>query len=438
MEAKKPKSGGVKTFNCPSCGGTVTLRAVGISITAICQHCGSAIDVANEHFRIISTSKQKTRTILLPIGARGELSGIQWEVIGFMVRCDGTEMYFWREYLLFNPYHGFRFLVENQGHWSFVQLLRQNVGSKGTSGSVWFDGDEYRMFLNGRAKVEYVLGEFYWRVKVGDRTDVSDYVAPPFMLSLERNKQEITWSRGVYVEPAEIAMAFAHDVKTRFKQDFNLPPARGVAANQPSPLSGRGGSLMAACGIFIAALIGMQGLVSSLASDTLVYSQSFRTTGVDKGRTYASAPFVLSGGGNVLVGVSSPVENNWFELEMSLVNEQADESFNLLQGVEYYYGRDSDGAWAEGGRYSDTIISSVPDGTYRLVMTPDAGAYGLLAATVDYTVTVRRNVAAMSNFWVAFVLILAYPLLMAIRHWSFEQKRWSESDFAPAIFTTTE
>ena len=28
--------------------------------------------------------------------------------------------YDWYEYLLYNPYNGFRYLTEYQGHWSFI------------------------------------------------------------------------------------------------------------------------------------------------------------------------------------------------------------------------------------------------------------------------------------------------------------------------------
>ena len=51
--------------------------------------------------------------------------------------------------------------------------------------AVW-RGTRYRHFQATTARVEAVLGEFYWEVKKGETTDVSDYVAPPRILSEEK------------------------------------------------------------------------------------------------------------------------------------------------------------------------------------------------------------------------------------------------------------
>ncbi len=57
MAGETPMSGrasiGVKSFTCPACGGAVTLRAAGHSISAVCPYCSSVIDTATDTFRII-------------------------------------------------------------------------------------------------------------------------------------------------------------------------------------------------------------------------------------------------------------------------------------------------------------------------------------------------------------------------------------------------
>ena len=95
--------------------------------------------------------------------------------------------------------------------------------------AVW-RGTRYRHFQATTARVEAVLGEFYWEVKKGETTDVSDYVAPPRILSEEKYANEVTWSEGSYVPKEEVEQAFA--LKTP------LPAPEGVGSNQPWPHAG--------------------------------------------------------------------------------------------------------------------------------------------------------------------------------------------------------
>ena len=95
-------------------------------------------------------------------------------------------------------------------------------------GDVSYGGEVYRHYSTTQsATVVQVSGEFNWRVKVGDAVRVIDYVAPPGMLSVERSRQEQTWSRGRYIAAVDIASSF--NLKTP------LPEAIGVFANQPNP-----------------------------------------------------------------------------------------------------------------------------------------------------------------------------------------------------------
>src|SRR4051794_27029979 len=103
--ASQPK---VKVFECPNCGAGVTLRAQGKSLSVACASCGSIIDTANENHRILSQYQINAKhQPLLPLGKRAKLKGDLWEVIGFVIRSTGG-IYTWREYLLYNPFKGYR------------------------------------------------------------------------------------------------------------------------------------------------------------------------------------------------------------------------------------------------------------------------------------------------------------------------------------------
>ena len=72
-------------------------------------------------------------------------------------------------------------------------------------GAASLDGEAYQpFFADGQAQVDYVLGEFYWRVQVGEEVATDDYVRPGWMLSREANAQEVSWTLSELLDPKEI------------------------------------------------------------------------------------------------------------------------------------------------------------------------------------------------------------------------------------------
>jgi hypothetical protein len=117
-------------FDCPNCGGQLQLRAPGASLVIVCAHCGSALDAKDPRHKKLSEHEANVKAMpppTIPIGRRGTIDGVQWEHIGYLRRrvlYYGVS-YHWSEYLLYNPYHGFRWLVESDGHWMFLKTINQ-------------------------------------------------------------------------------------------------------------------------------------------------------------------------------------------------------------------------------------------------------------------------------------------------------------------------
>jgi hypothetical protein len=216
-----------QALSCPQCGGPLEVRAPDQAQRIACPYCGSLLD-ATKDLAVLEVLHRPGVKPLLPLGARGRWAGEDWTLIGFLERSVTVEgvRYPWDEYLLYRPERGFRWLVEARGHWSFVEPV--NAGDVlGGPTRKEYDGRSFRHFQGGIARVDHVLGEFYWAVARGDQTLTADYVCPPLMLSSEGSLSELVWSLGTYASGDEVWKAFGLAGQP--------PPPQGIAPHQPSP-----------------------------------------------------------------------------------------------------------------------------------------------------------------------------------------------------------
>lgn len=411
----------VKSFACPACGGIVEIHAAGHTISAVCAHCSTLIDTANDNFKIIKKEYEASRDTDIPIGAKGVLDSIKWEVIGYVEKKDQSSLSYWDEYLLFNPYFGFRFLIQSDGHWNFATVIKRYFPLAGSASELELDGEKFSVYCRGLSTVEYVKGEFYWRVRKGDEDKYVDYIAPPRMLSVEKSKQEVTESLAEYIEPEVIEKAFG----------VELHDKTGVAANQPPPFAGKLGRIWKIASLSILAALIIQW---SMGSGTLVNNTRLNIAQSDREKTFSTAVFNLPKRSNLSVKSIAPLSNNWIELELSLVNESSNETYQSRQVIEYYSGYEDGESWSEGGQVAVSTFSAIPQGNYRLVIDPSSGLLG----NADVSMEISRNVPAWGNFWIIFLCIIVFPVFALLYRWSFESRRWENSDYAPAIYKSGE
>ena len=200
-------------FACPACGAAVQ-ASLESTKSISCPACASVIDLSRGVGARLEFVRQTGRVKpTLAIGRTGRLEGKDWTVVGFQ-RCTGRvddESFEWNEYLLHAPIEGFRFLVQDRGHWSVV-TVSQRVPQLATTNwgrpKARLGGQDYQHFAEYESTVDYVEGEFYWAVRSGDRTRHDDYIAPPRGLSREATGDEVTWSEARYLTRAELLAAF--------------------------------------------------------------------------------------------------------------------------------------------------------------------------------------------------------------------------------------
>jgi hypothetical protein len=359
----------------------------------------------------------------LPIGTEGAFIGAKMKIIGAVVRSvsvDGVK-YFWHEYLLYNPYIGFRWLVHSDNHWNFVEPVNPaevTISESFGKTIANYKGKTFRIFQDAPATVEYVRGEFYWRVSQGETVHAADFVAPPLMLSQEISKDEVNWSLGTYKTNAEIEKAFGVS---------NLPKPWSVAPNQPFT-----GSFYYTYGLIPLALLFIVAVFilpfTGFGSTPLPNQQIILPAMVNPTtpQIVFSQPFELKGRRNVQITATAPVNNSFVDLDVDLINEQNNEVESVSIPIEYYTGTDSDGSWTEGSQSQDATLSALPAGKYTLRV---EGTWQNWQQPQPVTVKVEQNVSRGVNFICALLILAIVPALALIRKLIFESKRWSESMF---------
>ncbi len=213
-----------QTIKCPNCGGNLPVLAPGSERMA-CRYCNAISDVKLQ--QVVAQQAQAREQPSIELGRKGVIPvadakgvhGVEWTVLGYVERSTGypgsDDWFGWQEYLLYNVQHGYRWLVFDEGNFLLTTPL--------AAGDV--DASRAPVFVNHRnlhfqrrnaqqARVDYVLGEFYWKVQVGESVWAEDYVHGREVISSERSENEVNWSHSVIIPTAVVTAAFGYQPKT--------------------------------------------------------------------------------------------------------------------------------------------------------------------------------------------------------------------------------
>ncbi|MCI0490470.1 MAG: DUF4178 domain-containing protein [Blastocatellia bacterium] len=435
-------------LSCPQCGGPLELRAPDIAERVTCPNCGSLLDVSQGKLKFMQALRPGQVVPIIPIGATGEFeegrlfsSSGKLTVIGFLQRSvefSGVR-YYWEEYLLYNPRIGFRWLVRSDDNWNFVQSVPP--GEVIDSGrTLRFRGKKFKLYQDTTVRVEYVQGEFYWKVMAGELVRAADYIHPPMMLSKEvsalqpspgptskrgRQRQpktvetgEVNWSLGTYLKHSEVEKTFG--IK-------GLPRTSKVAPNQPFPHK----KVYRYWGLMLLAAFILGLVIIATGSYRTVFEQSYtfdKMENAETPRVEFSQPFDLKARENIRFIAKSNVDNSWLFVQGDLIDEATGlvQSFSLP--VEYYHGVDGGESWSEGDRDPEVHLSALPAGKYtlRLEVSWEKWQQG---ASVN--VKVDQGVPRLLHLLLTLLFLSIIPVLVLFYHLSFERRRWADSDYSP-------
>jgi hypothetical protein len=422
-EEKEARRVAATQLSCPQCAGPLELRAPDYTERVTCPNCGSLLDVNQGKLELLKVLRGGRVKPIIPLGAVGEFSGSRMMVIGFVqrgVQFEGVN-YFWEEYLLYTPEVGFRWLVRSDDNWNFVQPV--HPGSVIDNGkTVNLGGKRFKLYQDALGWCQYVEGEFYWKVEVGEQVKMADYVNAPLMLSKEVSMNvaggEINWSLGAYLKRQDVEKAFGIE---------GLPRTSKIAPNQPFPHT----RIFKYWGLLLLASIILGIAINAIGSRRDVFKQNYAFNPVeaaDKTQSAFSDQFDLRGYQNIKVTLSAPVDNSWAYVEGDLINEETGLVQNFSMPVEYYHGVEGGESWSEGGQTSTVHLSSLPAGKYTLRLEV---LWERWQQPIAVSVRVQQGVPRILHLMLVVVLISIIPVLVGIYYFSFDKRRWADSDYTP-------
>ena len=207
MQAAEAK---VTSVVCPNCGGNLPLVTPGQTERVVCRYCGMASDLAQGALKALGPAPKPPIEPYIALGTEGGLRGNSVICIGFTIRgctVDG-ERYRWREYLLYAGSRvGYLWLMEEDGAWWLITPIPPGEVAV-SGGSALYRQTPYNFKQSVRAETEYVVGEFYWKVEIGEAVQATEYEGPGGKVSVEQDAKEVTYSFCEPLPPNELATAF--------------------------------------------------------------------------------------------------------------------------------------------------------------------------------------------------------------------------------------
>jgi hypothetical protein len=305
-------------------------------------------------------------------------------------------------------------LTEYRGHWNLARVLPRAVSVVGDRAI--FEKANFKHFQSYHAYVDYVVGEFPWRVQIDEAAAVEDFVAPPRMISRETTQSEETVTLAEYLAQDELQQAF--------KLPARLSAAVGVFANQPNPQAeNRAGVLghfwkflLAALAVHVVLLLGARGPVLNEVLE-------FRP---DDDEPKMTREFHLASSVSRLeIEHEANLSNNWISLALTLVNKDTGEAWQASREISRYEGVDEGESWSEGSRSDAVVFAGLPAGTYVIAEDAELDA---ASNPVRTQVKVSRAGPRWSSLFLLLAALGLFPAYTFVRHYSFEVSRWSESD----------
>lgn len=436
-----PKKTALAHARCTQCNGPLDLKAPDAAKRVACPYCNALISVDAGDLRFLEQLEKPPHEPTIPLGAVGRLREpgadpgsppVAWTCLAHLVRSCEVESvrYPWDEYLLWSRDHGFRWLMDSNGHWTWLAPLPAGECSFAIR-EVKYGGERFRQFQSVYVTTEFVVGECYWQVNAGDVAIAEEYVAPPRSINVDRTEAEATVTLGTLLEPEAVREAF------KLKKKLRTPS--GIAPAQVNRRRQQAGEAWTWSLVWSGVLVALALVFMAMGSTESYWQGDFLPPpqGVAPASPEAqqfSEPFEVKDRVPLAVKVEAAgLTNNWLGVSVDLVNETTGEVIEVYAEPSYYFGGSGEDAWSEGSRDVTRTTDVVDKGRYIVRVTPHFEP----SRPSAYRVLVRADDGPGYCPLVFIVLLLLYPLLLTLSSSSFETRKWNDAVFqsSPGVST---
>jgi Domain of unknown function (DUF4178) len=436
----QPKRAALAQARCPTCNGALALKAPDAAKRVACPYCGALHDASGGTLAFLQQLEKPPYEPLIPLGAVGSFdesalfkgnasssalkTEIRFTCLAFLIRSctiEGTR-YSWDEYLLWNKVEGFRWVMSSNGHLTWLKPVGAGEVELPPGGAA-FQGQSYKTFQSVFAQTDYVAGECYWAVEVGESARATEYIAPPRSINCDQTDNEVTFTHGVMFESSLLQSAF--------KLKEKPPGAWGVASAKLNPFSAKAKDAWMWSGIWAVALVALFVVFSMLGNTSEFLNENFEVSPQDEsGGASAqrfSKPFEIPTRVPLEISVEATgLNNSWMGVAIDLVNDETGEVIAVYAEPSSYSGVEDGESWSEGSQSVSKQTAEVDKGRYVLRTTTSFDS----PQSLTYKVQVKGDDSVgFCCPLMMLLLLLVVPIYYSLRSSSFETSRWNESVF---------
>jgi hypothetical protein len=286
-----------------------------------------------------------------------------------MVRATSVddERYRWREYLLYAGADGFVWLVEEDGRWEHIAPIPLGDLQRPSATSRIYQQERFERSQSVSAVVESVVGEFYWKIAVGETVVATEFTGPKrTKISEERTPEEISASLSTPLGLAQLRRAFGVAAP-------NAPSGHVAAKSSKSTVVG-----FALYMLFLVLALADFALArrevvfqfdaqSDAEGATLPPAGSGAASSTDPAATFSEPFEIKRGEKNLEMTVSATtLQNSWIGAEVALVSLDTGTVWEDSVELSSYSGVEQGEYWSEGDSSKALRYSRLPAGSYVL------------------------------------------------------------------------